>query len=61
MKNMRNKHTFDTYASTIHLLPLVLEKTCFVGHIVEYKWKISKTKQKVQSRKRNAEMLKRNT
>ena len=61
IQNRRNKQSFDTYAFTIDIVPLVLEKTCFVGHIVEYKWKISKTKQKVQSRKRNAEMLKRNT
>ena len=26
---------FDTYAFTIDLVPLVLEKTCFVGHITE--------------------------
>jgi len=61
IQNRRNKQTFNKYAFTIDIVPLVLEKTCFVGHIVEYKWKISKTKQKVQSRKRNAEMLKRNT
>jgi hypothetical protein len=53
IQNRRNKHTFDTYACTIDLVPLVLEKTSFVGHIFKYKWKMNKTKQKAQSRKRN--------
>ena len=58
-QNGRNKQTFDTYACTIDLVPLVLEKTCFAGHIFEYKLKINKTKQKAQSRKCNVEMRKR--
>ena len=33
VQNRRNKHTFSTYACTINLVPLVLEKTCFAGHI----------------------------
>ena len=42
VQNRRNKHTLDTYACIIDLVPLVLEKTCFAGQIFEYKWKISK-------------------
>ena len=61
IQNRRNKHTFDTYACTIDLVPLVLEKTCFAGHTFEYKWKINKTKQKAQRRKHRAEMHKGNT
>ena len=57
IQNRRNKHTFDTYAYTNAIFPLVLEKTCFVGDTFEYKWK---TKQKAQFEKRNAEMHKRN-
>ena len=53
-QNRRIKQTFDTYAYTIDLVPLVLEKTCFVGHTFEYKWKINKTKQKAQSKKQKA-------
>ena len=51
VQNRRNNHTFDTYACTINLVPFVLEKTCFVGHILEYKWKINKTKQKRHKQK----------
>jgi hypothetical protein len=57
VQSTRNKHTFDTYAFTIDLVPLVLKKTCFAGHIFKYKWK---TKQKAQFKRRNAEMRKRN-
>ena len=46
IQNRRNKQSFDTYAFTIDIVPLVLEKTCFAGHTFEYKWKINKTKQK---------------
>jgi hypothetical protein len=31
IENRRNKQTFDTYAYTIDLVPLVLEETCFAG------------------------------
>ena len=51
IQNRRNKQTFDTYAFTIDLVPLVLEEVCFVGHTFKYKWK---TKQNAQSRKHNA-------
>ena len=61
IQNRRNKQTFDTYAFTIDIVSLVLEKTCFAEHTFEYKWKINKTKQKAQSRKRSAEMRKGNT
>ena len=44
---------FDTYAFTIDLVPRVLEKSCFVGQVFEYKWK---TKQKGANRKRKIEM-----
>ena len=47
-QNRRNKQTYDTYAFTFDLVPLVLEKTCFVGHIFEYKWKINKTKAQIE-------------
>jgi hypothetical protein len=47
VQNRRNKHTFDTYAFTIDLVPLVFEKTCFAGHKFEYKWK---TYQKAQTK-----------
>jgi amino acid permease len=47
IQNRRNKHAFDTYAFTIDLVPLVFEKTCFVGHKFEYKWK---TYQKAQTK-----------
>jgi hypothetical protein len=50
-----------THAFTIDIVPLVLEKTCFARHTFKYKWKINKTKQKAQSKKRNAEMRKGNT
>jgi hypothetical protein len=46
VQNRRNRHAFDTYAFTIDLVPLVLEKSCFAGHIFEYKWK---TYQKAQT------------
>jgi hypothetical protein len=46
VQNRRNRHAFDTYVFTIDLVLLVFEKTCFVGHIFEYKWK---TYQKVQT------------
>ena len=45
VQNRRNKHAFDTYAFTIDLVPLVLEKSCFTSHIFKYKWK---TYQKAQ-------------
>jgi hypothetical protein len=57
IQNKRNKQSSDIYAFTINLVPLVLEKTSFVGHTFEYK---CKTKQKVQFEKRNAKMRKRN-
>ena len=57
VQNRRNKHTFDTYAYTIDVVPLVLEKTCFVGHTFKYKWKISKRR---KTRKRNAYFTTRN-
>ena len=31
IQNRRNKQTFDTYAFTIDIVPLVLEDSCFVG------------------------------
>ena len=31
IQNKGNKQTFDTYAYTIDLVPLVLEETCFAG------------------------------
>ena len=52
IQNGRNKQTFGTYAFIINLVPLVLEETCFVGHIFEYKWK---TKHNAQSRKHNVD------
>jgi hypothetical protein len=55
VQNRRNKHTFDTYAFTIDLFPLVFGKTCFAGHTFEIKWKINKTNQNRQSGKRNAD------
>ena len=61
IENRINKQSFDTYAFTIDIVPLVLEKTCFAGHTLEYKWKINKTKQKAQSRNRNTEVRKENT
>ena len=61
IQNRRNKQSFDTYAFTIDIVPLVLKKTYFAGHTFEYKWKINKTKQKAQRRKRKAEMCKGNT
>ena len=45
VQNKRSKQSFDAYAFTINLVPLVLEKTCFAGHTFKYKWK---TKQKAQ-------------
>jgi hypothetical protein len=45
VQNRRNRHAFDTYAFTIDLVPLILEKSCSAGHIFEYKWK---TYQKAQ-------------
>ena len=54
IQDKRNKQTFDTYAFTIDLVPLVLEKTCFVGQIFEYKWKID---QNTQTRMRNADSI----
>jgi hypothetical protein len=55
IQNGRNKQTFDTYAFTIDLVPLVLEEICFAAHTFEYKWK---NRQKAQFGKRNAEMRK---
>ena len=53
IQNGRNKQTFDTYAYTIDIVPLVLQDYYFAGLIFEYKWK---TRQTVQSIKRKAEM-----
>ena len=39
IQNRRNKQSFDIYAFTIDIVPLVLEKTCFVGYTFKYKWK----------------------
>jgi hypothetical protein len=39
IQNKRNRHVFDTYAFNIDLGPLVLEKSCFLGHIFKCKWK----------------------
>jgi hypothetical protein len=58
VQNRRNKHTFNTYAFTIDLFPLVFEKTCFAGHIFGIKWKTNKIKQKTQSITRISEMCK---
>ena len=52
VQNKRNKQSFDAYAFTIDLVPLVLEKSCFAGQVFEYKWKISK---RHKTRKRNAD------
>ena len=57
IQNGRNKQTFDTYAFTFDIVPLVLEETCFVGYTFEYKWK---TKQNAQSRKRNTDHTSKN-
>jgi hypothetical protein len=57
IQNKRNKQTFDTYAFTFDIVPLVLKEICFAGHIFEYKWK---TKQKVQIKRRKAEVHKGN-
>ena len=54
VQNGRNKQSFDTYAFTIDLVPLVFEKTCFIGHKFEYKWK---TYQNAQTRKRKADSI----
>ena len=51
IQNGRNKQPFDTYAFTINIVPLVLEKTCFVGQEFEYKWKINEMRNQA---KRNA-------
>jgi hypothetical protein len=51
-QNRRNKQSFDIYAFTIDIVPLVLEKSCFVGQVFEYKWKISKRR---KIKKRNAD------
>ena len=55
IQNRRNKQTFDTYAYTIDLVPLIFKKSCFAGLIFKYKWK---TKQKAQIGKRKAEKRK---
>ena len=57
IQNRRNKQTFDTYAFTFDIVPLVLEGIYFAGHTFEYKWK---TKQKAQSKKRKVEMCEEN-
>jgi hypothetical protein len=57
VQNGRNKQSFDTYAFTIDIVPLVLQDYYFAGFIFKYK---SKTKQKAQFGKHNAEMRKRN-
>jgi chorismate mutase len=48
IQNRRNKQTYNTYAFTIDIVPLVLERQHFAEHIFEYKWK---TRQKAQSGK----------
>ena len=52
VQNRRLKQTFDTYAYTIDLVPLVLEKTCFAGHIHEIHGNYG---QSAQTRKRKAD------
>ena len=52
IQNRSNKQTFDKYAFTIDLVPLVLEELYFVGQSFKYNWK---TKQNAQSRKCNAD------
>jgi hypothetical protein len=42
VQNERNKQTYDIYAYTIDLVPLILEKICFARHTFEYKWKTKK-------------------
>ena len=42
-----------THAIIIDIVPIVLEESCFAGHIFEYKWK---TRQKAQLGKRKAKM-----
>ena len=39
VQNRRNKHTFDTYAFTINIVPLVLQDYYFIGLILEYSGK----------------------
>ena len=46
-----------THAFTIDIVPLVLEESCFAGHIFEYKWK---TGQKAQLGKCKANLAQRN-
>ena len=53
IQNRRNKQTYNTYAFIIDIVSLVLEESCFAEQIFEYKWK---TRQKVQLRKRKAEL-----
>ena len=48
VQNGRNKQSFDTYAFTIDIVPLVLQDYYFVGLISEYSGKWSKcAKEKV--------------
>jgi hypothetical protein len=54
---MRNKQTYSTYAFNIDIVPLVLEESCFAGHIFEFKWK---TRQKTKLRKRKVDLAQRN-
>ena len=46
VQNRRNKQSFDIYAFTFDIVPLVLEKTCFAGQIFEYKWKMIKMRKR---------------
>ena len=55
LQNGRNKQTFDTYAYTIDLVPLILEKTCFAGHIHEIHGNYG---QSAQTRKRKVDSIK---
>ena len=52
IQNRRNKHTFDTYAFTIDIVPLVLQDYYFAGLILEYNGIIVKMR---HQRKRNAD------
>ena len=55
VQNRRLKQTFDTYAYTIDLVPLVLEKTCFARHILEIHGNYG---QSAQTRKRKVDSTK---
>jgi hypothetical protein len=57
VQNRRNKHTFDTYAFTINIVPLVLQDYYFARLILEYNGIIVKIH---LQRKRNADHTPRN-